>query len=483
MVRLPACLGIALAAALAGCSGLRPPLDHEVAPVVGPPPRLNTTPMAAALACLRAHHPPRSIRIGVSNFVDGTGAMEGGTQYSHAITQRPDLMMITALAAAGAHLVNRSSVAVTQWEMNEAMHKKLGDGHSRIIDHRHIAFRPIRAGIILGSTDYVTGAVTELNWNIDSGVAEAGAYSVGVGRRTYRISIAVDVVVTNTQTTEIVFAKSYKKQLVGFEATANFFRFVNENTALQILSLGSANAAAAVAKELELFDANLDEKRNEPTQTALRWVIEVAAYDIMRHLTHVGRSCDALLPPNSLHDGTVSAEAASGVSPPSFVDQVSGAAPGKTPAKAQRAMAQNSKAAEKTAAKPAAAVSPPMGAAVGNSSARSAPRRRGRSFAFALHAKTRSARSPKSGRMPQVKPDSDAATAEARLFAKPAVRKDRRKDPPSTEGSRRKARPPAPVPDGGAPLRWVASAVPWMRGAVPALQPQLSRAGVSGDTQ
>ena len=144
--------------------------------------------------------------------------------------------------------------------------------------------------------DYVTGAVTELNWNIDSGVAEAGAYSAVIGKRTYRISVAIDVVVTNTQTTEIVYAKSYKKQLVGFETNANFFRFVNQNTALQILSLGNA-AATTVTQALELFDANLDEKQNEPTQTALRWVIELAAYDIMRNLKHTGNSCDSLLPP------------------------------------------------------------------------------------------------------------------------------------------------------------------------------------------
>ena len=309
MVRVLVCVGLAAAACLAGCSNLVP-LDKDVMAVVGPPPRVNTTPMAPALACIRSElHASRrnprtgvrNPRIGVNDFVDGTGVMEGGTQYSRALTQRPDMMLVVALASAGAQLVNRSSINVAEWEMKQAMEKKLGDGHKQVIDGESVTFRPIRTGVILGSTIYVSGAITELNWNIASGVAEAGAYSAGIGRRTYRISIAIDVMVTDTQTTEIVYAKSYKKQLVGFELNANFFRFVNQDSALQVVSLGTA-AAQTATQALELFSANLGEKQNEPTQVALRWVVELAAYDIMRKLTHAGQWCDSLLPPGTFED-------------------------------------------------------------------------------------------------------------------------------------------------------------------------------------
>lgn len=341
MVRLPGFLCVAIAAGLAGCATLTR-ADQEVAPVVGPAPRMNTTPMATALACVAGQRSPRDLRIGVSDFVDGTGVMEGGTQNSRAVTQRPDLMMVTALAAAGAHLVNRSSVNVAEWELNKAMEKKLGDGHPELIDHKKIDFRPVRTGIILGSTHYVTGAVTELNWNIDSGVAEAGAYSLNVGRRTYRISVAVDVVVTDSQTTEIVFAKSYKKQLVGFENTANFFRFVSDSSAAAILSSGAANAAA-LTQELQLFDANLDQKDNEPTQTALRWVIELAGYDIMRTLKHTGSSCDTLLPPATFDNGVLPpdvAAAAAAASPLPPSSSLAAAAPQKVADTSEMALAR-----------------------------------------------------------------------------------------------------------------------------------------------
>lgn len=297
--------GILIAALIslgvAGCSGaVFTPMDQEAQPIVGPAPRLNTTPMAPALACMRQFR-NRNLRVGVSDLVDGTGVMEGGTQNSRALSQRPDMMMVVALAATGAHLVNRSSVNVAEWEMNKAMEKKLGDGRQATVDNQRVNFRPIRAGVLLGSTHYVTGAITELNWNIDSGVAEAGAYSAALGRRTYRISIAVDIVVTDTQTTEIVHARSYKKQLVGMETNANFFRFFARDSVLKAIANGNA-AAKAVTDTMELFNANLGEKQNEPVQTALRWVIELAAYDVMRTLGRTGPRCDEHLPPYSLDE-------------------------------------------------------------------------------------------------------------------------------------------------------------------------------------
>ena len=295
MLRSYKCVFLCLSLLISGCSSVMP-LQENVAPVIGPAPRLNTTPMADALSCI-ASQVRRGPRIGVADFVDGTGVMEGGTQNSRALSQRPDMMMTVALATSGAQLVNRSSVNVVEWEMNKAMEKKLGDGRASRMNQQKVDFRPIKAGILLGSTHYIMGAITELNWNISSNVAEGGAFSVAAGRRTYRISIAVDVVVTNTQTTEIVHARSYKKQLVGFETNANYFRFMNHDSATKLFASGNAAAVTAVSA-LELFQANLGEKQSEPTQTALRWVIELAAYDIMRNLTGGGQSCDQLLLPS-----------------------------------------------------------------------------------------------------------------------------------------------------------------------------------------
>ena len=279
---------------LTGCMGLHTSsIQENVSAVTGPAPTVNTTPMHEVLSCLGLSTKNRDFRLGVSEFADGTGAMEGDAQNSRALTQRPDMMMTVALARGGVHLVNRNSIAVVEWELRNAMEKKLGEGRAINSDNQKVDFRPVKAGAMLGSTHYVSGAITEINWNIASAVAEAGAYSAFAGRRTYRISVAVDVLVTNTITTEIVHARSYKKQLVGFEVTAGLFRFVQVNPFVR-------SAALATMGGLELFSANVGQKQNEPVQTAVRWIIELAAYDVIRSLTGRGEECDKRLPPDTL---------------------------------------------------------------------------------------------------------------------------------------------------------------------------------------
>jgi hypothetical protein len=268
--------------------------SQETLDVAGPTPHRNKTPMTQALACLARAAPSGAFRMGVSEFVDGTGSIEGGAQNSRTFSQRPDYMMIVGLKAAGVNLVNRSSVNVAEWELKQAMEQKLGDGRPTMVENQSVLFRPVPAGVFLGSTHYVTGAVTEMNWNIDSKVAEGSVLGAGAGGRTYRISMAVDVMLTNTLTTEVVHARSYKKQVVGYEVMTGVFRFMEDH---QAVAYGLSGLL--VNKSLELFQANLGDKQNEPIQAALRWVIELSAYDLIRSMTKRGRECDALLPAGS----------------------------------------------------------------------------------------------------------------------------------------------------------------------------------------
>ncbi|MGH6725358.1 MAG: CsgG/HfaB family protein [Pseudolabrys sp.] len=431
------------------------------------------------------------LRIGVNDFVDGTGVMEGGTQYSRALSQRPDMMMVVALASAGAHLVNRSSVNVAEWEMKQAMEKKLGDGRKEMVDGQSITFRPIRSGVILGSTDYVSGAITELNWNISSGVAEGGAYSAAIGKRTYRISLAIDVMVTNTQTTEIVYAKSFKKQLVGFETNANFFRFVNQNTALQIVSLGNA-ATATATQALELFDANLGEKQNEPTQVALRWVVELTAYDIMRRLTHAGTKCDALLPKGTFDDEppVVTAGAMlSGASAAVPVNDQAASVPDKQAvASKQEAAASPTKKVAAAALDKAAAPAPVKVAAVPVEKAVEPPPNK--IVATAFEKKPVAAREPvmaKSTAKSKVPTERAMKTADVGAAAAKHRVVEARAELPASKPAKatkvkvaekpgKKRRQHAQSRKGGANIRWMA-------GSVPALQPEWSRFGQAGSTQ
>lgn len=280
--------------ATSGCSAsLTASETSTVRPISGPAPTVSATPMKRALSCL-AKYPRPNIRVGVSDIVDGTGTMEGGAQNSRALSQRPDMMMIIALSRTGTKLVNRSSVSVAEWELNKAMEKKLGEGSASKMGEQIVPYRPVRAGGLVGSTHYVTGAITELNWNLDSGIAEAGGYSLGMGRRVYRISIALDIMVTETQTTRVIYAESFNKQLIGIETNSNFFRFFANNAVLRAVAAGSPSSRAAL-DALEIFNANLGDKKNEPMQTSLRWVIEKAAYNITSHLLEGRHGCDMLI--------------------------------------------------------------------------------------------------------------------------------------------------------------------------------------------
>lgn len=292
MPRVAILVLIGAIASLAACKQM-PSVATPVKEIQGPSPVANSTPSSELLTCFSMKGKSDPFRLAVNDLIDGTGVTEGDSTNSRAITQRPDLMMVSALAQAGVTILNRNSVGIAEWEMKGAIERKLGEGRSVKNENEEVQFRPVKVGSFVGSTHYVTGAITELNWNIGSSAAEVGAYSVSAGARVYRISIALDIMVTNTITTEIVHARSYKKQLVGYETSVGAFRFM-------YAPVLSSAMAPGMTKALELFNANLGNKKNEPVQTAVRWLIELSAYDIVRSLTNSGGECDNLLPPDTL---------------------------------------------------------------------------------------------------------------------------------------------------------------------------------------
>jgi len=276
----PAVLATSLG--LTGCGLLVTPSQNAV-PYRGPAPYQSVTPSDAALRCLRQYVAKAdNLRIGVADFVDGTGAGAGENDVAtRMMTQRPDLMLMVALRKAGVRLVNRTSIGVVEWELKEAMAKRLGEGRPVKVDNQQFAYRPVQAGSLVGSTYYLNGAITEYNYNISSNTMELGGLGIMAGRRTYRTSVAVDLAVTKSTSTEVVMARSYAKQLEGQEMGGGVFRFFD---------------VAMGLTRIELFEANVGEKRNEPVQTALRWVIETAAYDLVSELVGRQPECERLLP-------------------------------------------------------------------------------------------------------------------------------------------------------------------------------------------
>ncbi|MCP4210213.1 MAG: hypothetical protein GY764_01925 [Halieaceae bacterium] len=272
---------------LAGCVTTTDP-GTPVESLRGPSPVRSWTPMDDALSCLRQHYPRKSrLRLAVNDFKDGTGQLLDQSSLSKAVSQRPDMMMIVALGKTGVRQVNRSSLGVAEWEMKQALAKRLGDQRRVQIEGSVYDYRPVLAGALTGSSHFISGAITELNWNIRSNVGEIGALGLEAGGRLFRVNVAIDLMLTNTTTTEIVTARSYTKQIVGIEFASGLFRFFNVTSGGQ---LGPT----------ELFQFNLGEQMNEPTQTALRWVIEAAAYDIIANLAGLKKQCERALMPGTL---------------------------------------------------------------------------------------------------------------------------------------------------------------------------------------
>lgn len=270
---------------ISACSPqIDPKSAAQLAPVVtGPSPQTTKTPANDALLCVAKHNSStRDLRIGVGEIVDGTGAKTFTDGASTLLTQRPDMMFAVALKKTGMRVLNRNSTRIAEWEVAQSMEKRMGEGRKTEIAGETYNYRPVIAGTMLGTTHYVTGALTEVNWNIfsdDNQVNIAGAF---YGSKTYRISIALDLMVTDTETTEVVMAQGYSKQIVGKEISSGLFRFFEVD--------GSGSDV-----QRELFDASVGSQNNEPVQQAVRWLVEAATYDIASTLTKTKTVCDKIL--------------------------------------------------------------------------------------------------------------------------------------------------------------------------------------------
>src|SRR5690606_24635798 len=97
----------------------------------------------------------------------GTVSADGGRQ----ITGGASLMANTALAKAGARIVERFDTGVSELELRYANNRLIGEEGGEGGDYRRIL-----AGQVPGSDFYIVGGITEVNYNIRS-----GGFDVGMG--------------------------------------------------------------------------------------------------------------------------------------------------------------------------------------------------------------------------------------------------------------------------------------------------------------
>jgi curli biogenesis system outer membrane secretion channel CsgG len=257
----------AMAALLAGCvSPVAGPNGQYATPIGNAPVTANPTPYSQALYCLsdyaRRYNLP-SPRIAVGRISDYTGSVssDGGRQ----ITQGASLMAYSALAKAGARMVERYDTSISELELRYANNKLIGDeGAGPNPNPDSNSYRRILAGQVPGSDFYLVGGVTEVNYNIRSSGVDIGQGEVDSARqgKIFVMNVAIDLRLVQTTSMEVVDVISYQKQIIGREISAGVFDFLDGN----------------------VFDISAGTGGMEPVQLAVRSLIERGTLEMMANL-------------------------------------------------------------------------------------------------------------------------------------------------------------------------------------------------------
>jgi|HubBroStandDraft_4_1064222.scaffolds.fasta_scaffold98626_2 curli biogenesis system outer membrane secretion channel CsgG len=275
--KVPAAL-VASAMALSACvSPVAGPGGNYTHPIGDAPVTANPTPYSEALVCLseyaREHH-LASPRIAVGRISDYTGKEESDGS-GRKLTQGASLMAISALAKAGANLVERYDTSVSELELKYANNKLISDGASKgpdePSDYRHIV-----AGQVPGSDFYLVGGITELNFNIRSTGLNAQGGNIGVASgaptangltaqaagQLYVMNVGLDMRLVDTRTLQVVDVISYQKQIIARQVGVGLFDFFHGN----------------------IYNVSVGEGGLEPIQLGVRAVIERAVLEMMANL-------------------------------------------------------------------------------------------------------------------------------------------------------------------------------------------------------
>lgn len=211
----------------------------------------NDTQYDPALKRIQESAEGQDIRICTGEVEDLTGTYN--VRDGHRVSQGGNHMVTSALLKAGFRVSERTDMSVPNTELN------LVQLRGNIAKQQGTPPEPLSgfADSVMGKKIvpchyYVTGAVTELNFNIGTKSAEVKIPEVGIGGRYAVMNVGMDLRLVDASTTEVVSFASKQKQILGREFKAGFFDFIGD----------------------EFTVANLQSKDAEPVHFAMRTVIE-----------------------------------------------------------------------------------------------------------------------------------------------------------------------------------------------------------------
>jgi len=237
---------------LGACASL-PDSTAHVTPLTGATVTSGDTVYSPILRCMAQNEPGHERpRIAVGEVGDYTGRLDG---LDGAVApQGAALMVISALAKADFPLAERLDLRIARQELDYANSRLLGPDGKPTDD-----YRKIYSGSIAEAHLIVLGGITELDFNIRSDVAEASIGPVGVGARSYVMSVGVDLRLIDARNLMVVEVVSLQKQIRGREIRAGIFEFIGDTT----------------------LDLGVGRRRQEPVHAAIRAVMERAVIDLI----------------------------------------------------------------------------------------------------------------------------------------------------------------------------------------------------------
>jgi curli production assembly/transport component CsgG/holdfast attachment protein HfaB len=270
MIR-PCAIVAIIALAVAGQASAAPPDE----PVTGGRVHAtgNATPYTVALACLAERNLALGLsapRMAVGRIGDLTGRVDFDT--GARVSQGASLFAITALARAGAPVVERLDNTVSQIELDYAQKHLLSDT-PELAGQSGENFRPIFAGQVAGSDYFIVGGITELNYNIQSsgisaqvGEAAVTGLRARAGASDYVMNVALDLRMVDSRSQIVIDTVSFQKQLVGREINLG-------------LTGGSDRVGGVLSGGVQSV---------EPLQAAVRTLVERGVFELLAGLQEAG---------------------------------------------------------------------------------------------------------------------------------------------------------------------------------------------------
>lgn len=215
----------------------------------------NVTAYSSGLQCLADLDDGTRPRIAVGDVNDMTGrfsSLDGAVA-----TQGAALMVMSAINRAGFPLAERLDMTIAQHELEFANNRLISEDGQPTEDYRRVF-----SGSIAGSDYIVLGGITELNFNIHSGVAEARVGPLVGGRRHYAMTVGLDLRLVDATDLRIIDVVSQSKVIRGHEIRAGVFEFIGDTT----------------------IDIGVGERAQEPVHTAIRTIVESSVFDLVSGL-------------------------------------------------------------------------------------------------------------------------------------------------------------------------------------------------------